>query len=47
MNDSGTNSSGIDLAIYILKRIVQDRNIKAAIEYLPNMIARYLGMKKG
>lgn len=47
MNDYGTNSSGIDLAIYILKRIVQDRNIKAAIEYLPNMIARYLGMKKG
>lgn len=45
MNDYGTNSSGIDLATYILKRIIQDRNVKAAIEYIPNMIARYLGMK--
>lgn len=45
MNDYGTNSAGAAMAIYILKRIIEDRNWKAAIEYIPNMIARFLGMK--
>ena len=33
------------MAKYILKRIVEDRNIVAALEFMPNMLARFLGMK--
>lgn len=45
MNDFGVNGAGLDMALYILKRIIQDKNWKAAIEYVPNMVARYFGMK--
>lgn len=45
MNDYGTNSAGAGMAKYILKRIIEDKNIKAAIEFVPNMTARFLGMK--
>ena len=43
----GTNKAGGSLAIYILKRAIQERNIKALLEFLPNMLARFLGMKMG
>lgn len=43
----GTNKAGGSLAIYILKRAIQERNIKALLEFLPNMLARFLGMKIG
>ena len=45
MNNYNTNGAGFSMALYIIKRIIEDRNWKAAIEFLPNMIARYLGMK--
>lgn len=45
MNEYGTNKAGASMALYILKRIIEDRNWSAAWEYLPNMIARYMGMK--
>lgn len=45
MNEYGTNDAGIKMACYILKRIFEDKNWKAAIEYIPNMMARFLGMK--
>lgn len=45
MNNYGTNSAGAKMAKYILKRIVAERNVRAAIEFLPNMSARFLGMK--
>lgn len=45
MNNFSTNRAGADMAIYILRRIFEDRNLKAAIEFIPNMLARYLGMK--
>lgn len=45
MNNYGTNSAGSDMAKYILTRIIQDKNWRAAIEYVPNMTARFLGMK--
>lgn len=47
MNNYGTNTSGFELAIYILKRIIKDRNVRAIFEYIPNMTARFLGMKAG
>lgn len=43
----GTNSSGLKLAIYIFKRALFEFNIKALIEFFPNMIARYFGMRNG
>lgn len=45
MNSFGTNSAGAGMAKYILKRIVEDKNWKAAVEFVPNMAARFLGMK--
>lgn len=45
MNNYGTNKAGAGMAKYILKRIIEDKNIKAALEYIPNMTARFLGMK--
>ena len=45
MNSYGTNSAGSGMAKYVLKRIIQDKNWKAAIEFVPNMAARFLGMK--
>lgn len=45
MNSFGTNSAGAGMAKYVLKRIIQDKNIPALIEFLPNMAARFLGMK--
>ncbi len=43
----GTTKSGGGLAKYILKRTIQDKNIKALITFVPNMSARYIGMKVG
>ena len=43
----GTNKAGGELAKYILKRAIQDKNIKVILEFLPNMIVRFLGMKVG
>lgn len=43
----GTNNSGFKLAIYILKRILEDRNYKLLFRYPFDMGARFLGMKVG
>lgn len=43
----GTNKSGGGLAKYILKRAIQDKNFNVLINFLPNMVARYVGMKVG
>lgn len=45
MNSFGTNSAGAGMAKYVFKRILQDKNFSALIEFIPNMAARYLGMK--
>ena len=42
-----TNKTGGNLALYILKRAIQDKNINVLINFIPNMSARFLGMKKG
>lgn len=44
MNEYGTNSAGANMAKYILGRIIMDKNWRAAIEFIPNMAARFLGM---
>ena len=43
----GVTKSGGNLAIYILKRAIEDKNIKVLIRYPFDMFARYIGMKVG
>lgn len=47
LDNYGTNKSGSGLAIYILKRAIQDKNIKVLIRFLPDMVVRFIGMKVG
>lgn len=42
-----TNKTGGGLAIYILKRAIQDKNFKVLLRFLPDMAVRFLGMKIG
>ena len=43
----GTNKAGGGMAKYILKRAIQDRNIKVLFQFFPNVMARFIGMKIG
>ena len=47
LNNYGTNKSGGGLAKYILKRAIKDKNIKVLLRFLPDMGARFIGMKVG
>ena len=43
----GTNKSGSGMAKYVLKRIIQEKDIVAFFKFFPDMIARFIGMKIG
>jgi len=43
----GTNKSGGGMAKYVIKRALQEKNINALLEFIPNMAARFIGMKVG
>ena len=43
----GTNKSGGGLAKYILKRAIQEKNFKVLARFVPDIIARFIGMKMG
>lgn len=47
LNQYGTTESGLNMAIYIFKQSIKERNMQALKEFFPNMLARYFGMKKG
>ena len=47
IDEYGTTNAGGGLAKYILKRAIQDKNIKVLLNFIPNMAVRYIGMKKG
>lgn len=47
LDEYGTTKAGGGLAKYILKRAIQDKNIKVLLNFIPNMAVRYIGMKKG
>ena len=47
LNKYKVNKAGGSLAIYILKRACQDKNWKVLIKFIPNMAARFIGMKVG
>ena len=46
-DDFGTTKTGGSLAIYILKRIIKDKNVKLLICFFPNMFIRFVGMRLG
>lgn len=45
INEFGTNQAGGGMAVHILKRAIQDRNIKVIVKFPFNMAARLIGMK--
>lgn len=47
LNKYKVNKAGGNLALYILKRAVQDKNWKVLIRFIPDMSARFIGMKIG
>mgnify|MGYP002541015700 CR=1 FL=1 len=47
LDNYGTNKSGGGLAKYVLKRALQDKNFKVLLRFLPDMGARFIGMKVG
>lgn len=47
LNNYKVNQAGGNMAKYILKRAIQDKNWSVLIKYIPNMAARFIGMKIG
>ncbi len=47
LNKYKVNQAGGSLAKYILKRAWQDKNWKVLVQFVPNMAARFIGMKMG
>lgn len=47
LDEFGTNKAGGGMAKYIIKRAVEDKNIKVIMRFLPDMMARFIGMKMG
>lgn len=43
----GTNKAGGGLAKYVIKRAISDKNFKVIFRFIPDMAARYIGMKAG
>lgn len=47
LNKYKVNQAGGGMALYVLKRAIQDKNIPVLIQFIPNMAARFLGMRFG
>lgn len=47
LNNYKVNKAGGNLAKYVLKRAWQEKNWRVIVNFLPNMIARYVGMEIG
>lgn len=47
LNKYKVNKSGGKLAVYVLKRAWQEKNWKVLFNFIPNMMARFIGMKVG
>lgn len=47
LDNYGTNKSGGGLAKYVFKRAIEDKNFKVLLRFLPDMGARFIGMKVG
>lgn len=46
-NDYKVTDSGMRMALFILRKAIRDFNVPVIFQWLPNMTARYLGMRKG
>lgn len=42
-----TTNSGLSLAMYVFKKALLSFNIPVLVRFIPDMLARFLGMKKG
>lgn len=47
LNKYKVNQAGGGMALYVLKRAIQDKNIPVLIQFIPNMAARFIGMRFG
>ena len=47
LNKYKVNKSGGKLAVYVLKRAWQEKNWKVLFNFIPNMMARFIGTKVG
>ena len=47
LNEYGTNKAGGGLALYVLKRALQEKNFSVLVRFVPDMAARFIGMKMG
>lgn len=47
LNNYKVNQAGGSMAVYVLKRALQDKNWSVLAKYIPNMAARFIGMKMG
>lgn len=47
LNNYKVNQAGGSMAVYVLKRALQDKNWSVLTKYIPNMAARFIGMKMG
>ena len=47
LDNYGTNKAGGGMAVYIFKRAIQDKKWNVLLEFFPNMIVRFIGMKLG
>ena len=46
-NNYKVNQAGGNMAKYVLKRAIQDKNWIVLVKYIPNMAVRFIGMKMG
>lgn len=47
LNKYKVNQAGGGMALYVLKRALQNKNLKVLLQFIPNMSARFIGMKMG
>lgn len=47
LNKYKVNKSGSKLAMYVLRRAWQEKNWRVLLNFIPNMTARFIGMKVG
>ena len=47
LDQYGTNKTGGNMAKYVLKRIIQEKDFGAFLRFFPDMFARFFGMKVG
>ena len=47
LNKYKVNQAGGGMALYVLRRAIQDKNLPVLIQFIPNMAARFIGMKVG